>query len=87
MIRNYRIIIFTILSLITLKSFSQEKSGFSYDIYGYVNAQYFFNTRKTYSAVDGMFSLYPLASNYNANAQDLDVANNHYFSVTPTRIV
>ncbi len=86
MIRNYRIIIFTILSLITLKSFSQEKSGFSYDIYGYVNAQYFFNTRKTYSAVDGMFSLYPLAPNYNANGQDLNDVNNHYFSASTTRI-
>ncbi|MBP1645885.1 MAG: hypothetical protein H6Q16_1460 [Bacteroidetes bacterium] len=86
MIRNFRIIIFSLLTLITLNSIAQEKSGFTYDIYGFINAQYFFNTRKTYSSVDGLFSLYPLSPNYNAKGEDLNGVNNHYFSVSTTRI-
>ncbi|HBN06459.1 MAG TPA: hypothetical protein DD434_11835, partial [Bacteroidales bacterium] len=79
MIRNYRIIIFSLLTIITFSSFAQEKSGFSYDIYGFFNAQYYFNTRKTYSSVDGLYSLYPLAPNYNSKGEDLNGINNHYF--------
>ncbi len=86
MIRNYRIIIFSLLTIITFSSFAQEKSGFSYDIYGFFNAQYYFNTRKTYSSVDGLYSLYPLAPNYNSKGEDLNGINNHYFTVSTTRI-
>lgn len=86
MIKTNRIIVLTLISLLSLSAFSQEKSGFSYDVYGYVNAQYFYNTRKNHSVVDGLFSMFPKAPLYNENGEDLNATPNHYFSVSTTRI-
>ncbi|MDD2530496.1 MAG: hypothetical protein PHN41_04635 [Bacteroidales bacterium] len=86
MIKTYRIIILSLISLITFNAFSQETAGFTYDVYGYVNAQYFYNTRKNYAVVDGLFSLYPLPPLLNEKGEDLNAVDNHYFSVSTTRI-
>lgn len=79
-------ILIILIFLISIKTFSQETQKFSFDIYGILDMQGVYNERKTYSAIDGMFSLYPLPPSYGANHQDLNAKKAWNFSAASSRI-
>ncbi|MFA6806589.1 MAG: hypothetical protein WCR29_04135, partial [Bacteroidales bacterium] len=60
-LRSIFILLFLIISL---QSISQESKKFSFEVYGILDMQGLYNDRNTYSAIDGLFSLYPLSPSY-----------------------
>lgn len=83
LLRSILIIFFLIISL---KSISQESNKFSYEVYGILDMQGIYNNRKTYSAIDGLFSLYPLPPSYGFNQIDLNAKQAWRFSGSSSRI-
>lgn len=85
MTRCISIIIIFLISF-SFTSFAQKDNKFSFDVYGILDMQGFYNDRKTYSAIDGLFSLYPLSPSYDANQNDLNSKDNSNFSVAASRL-
>ena len=78
-----------ILSLIFLlfSSYSYaQKKGFSYDFYGFIRGDLFYNTRKSVAPVDGNFYLYPLDKSYDVEGEDLNEVTNGTFYTFTTRL-
>lgn len=73
------------LTLFGIKGFSQEKN-YDFEFYGWINPQYFLNSRHTAGARDGLLSLYPLPPRYSEDGRDLNDKANHNFSAATTRI-
>ena len=48
-----------------------QKSNFSYNFYGFIRGDLFYNTRQSVAPVDGNFYLYPLDKKTDKNGQDL----------------
>ncbi len=65
--------------------FGQEKK-YDFEVYGWINPQYFLNSRYTSGARDGLLSLVPLPPRYSATGEDLNNKLNHNFSASTTRI-
>ncbi len=74
-----------LLTLFGIKGFSQEKN-YDFELYGWINPQYFLNSRHTAGARDGLLSLYPLPPHYSEDGKDLNAKANHNFSAATTRI-
>jgi hypothetical protein len=85
MIKLKSLIIILLLS-VSFKSFSQEEKKYSCDVYGILDMQGFYTSRNTYNAIDGLFSLYPLAPSYDAQGKDLNGKSSLNFSSSPSRI-
>lgn len=68
-----------------LSAFGQEKR-YDFEVYGWINPQYFLNSRYTSGARDGLLSLVPLPPRYSASGEDLNARANHNFSAATTRI-
>lgn len=68
-----------------LSAFSQNEK-YDFEFYGWINPQYFINSRQTAGARDGLLSLYPLPPRYSATGEDLNDKVNHNFSAATTRI-
>ena len=79
------IIITSILLLCSNLVYSQKK-GFSYDFYGFIRGDLFYNTRKSVAPVDGNFYLYPLDNSYDAKGNDLNEVTNGTFYTFTTRL-
>lgn len=85
MIRLKSIIIIFLLS-ITFTITAQETKKFSLDIYGILDMQACYSTRKAYSAIDGLFSLYPLYPSYDINGKDLNSQDTWNMSAAASRL-
>ena len=85
MIKLKSLIAILLLS-VSLTSFSQEEKKYSCDVYGILDMQGFFISRNSYNAIDGLFSLYPLAPTYDAQGKDLNGKSSLNFSSSPSRI-
>ncbi len=68
-----------------VSGFAQDK-GYDFEVYGWINPQYFLNSRHTSGARDGLLSLVPLSPRYSASGEDLNNKFNHNFSAATTRI-
>ena len=53
----------------------QLTRSFGMKIGGFVRADCFYDTRQMYEAVEGMFSLYPMPQNFDANGKDINAAH------------
>ena len=85
MIRLKSIIIIFLLST-TFSSIAQETKKFSFDVYGILDMQGCYNNRNTYSAIDGLFSLYPLQPSYDAIGKDLNAQGGWNFAAAASRL-
>ncbi len=82
---NTKSLLTVFLSLLSLTCYSQ-KDNFSYKFYGQVRGDLFYNSRANSEIVDGLFHLYPLNHNYDANGKDLNDQSNGSFYLLYTRL-
>jgi hypothetical protein len=77
-----------LLVTVLLTSFSvlAQKEDFSYDFYGFVRGDLFYNSRSNVAPVDGNFYLFPLGKSLDANGKDLNKIPNSSFYTFTTRL-
>ena len=63
---------------------AQEKN-FSYQFYGFVRGDLFYNTRANQAPVDGNFYLYPLDNDFDSKGKDINASPNGSFYTFTTR--
>lgn len=78
-------LLLSVMTLTGIVGFSQNKN-YDFEFYGWINPQYFLNSRHTAGARDGLLSLYPLPPRYSEDGKDLNAKSNHNFSAATTRI-
>ena len=62
-----------------------QKKDFTYNFYGFVRGDLFYNTRANVAPVDGNFYMYPLDKELDANGKDLNATPNGSFYTFTTR--
>lgn len=65
-------VVFILLLANVLLVNAQNESEWKNELYGFIRADAFYDSRKSAEAVDGMFLLYPLNKNPDANGNDLN---------------
>lgn len=78
-------LILSLLIIVSFPVFSQKKD-FSYQFYGFVRGDLFYNTRANMAPVDGNFYLFPLNESLDANGKDLNATPNGSFYTFTTRL-
>ena len=73
------------LCLLLVSSAYSQKKDFTYNFYGFVRGDLFYNSRANVEAVDGNFYLFPLNKNLDPNGKDLNAAPNSSFYTFTTR--
>ena len=63
-----------------------QKKNFSYQFYGFVRGDLFYNTRANQAPVDGNFYLYPLDKDLDDNGKDINATPNGSFYTFTTRL-
>lgn len=63
-----------------------QKKNFSYQFYGFVRGDLFYNTRANQAPVDGNFYLYPLDHDYDSRGEDINATPNGSFYTFTTRL-
>lgn len=64
-------------------SVSSQKKEFTYNFYGFVRGDLFYNSRANVAPVDGNFYMYPLDRDLDANGKDINaVPNGTFYSFT-----
>ncbi len=63
-----------------------QKKNFSYQFYGFVRGDLFYNTRANQAPVDGNFYLYPLNHDYDSQGKDINATPNGSFYTFTTRL-
>lgn len=63
-----------------------QKNDFSYNFYGFVRGDLFYNTRANVAPVDGNFYMYPMDKEYDAVGKDLNDTPNGSFYTFTTRL-
>ena len=63
-----------------------QKKHFSYQFYGFVRGDLFYNTRANQAPVDGNFYLYPLDHDYDSRGEDINATPNGSFYTFTTRL-
>lgn len=67
-------------------SVNAQKKNFSYQFYGFVRGDLFYNTRANQAPVDGNFYLYPLDHDYDRDGKDINAVPNGSFYTFTTRL-
>ena len=80
-----RLILLVIGISLCLSAFGQKKK-FSYNFYGFVRGDLFYNTRANMAPVDGNFYLFPLDEKWDANGKDLNKGPNGSFYTFTSRL-
>lgn len=75
-----------LIALLPLMSAFSQKKDFTYNFYGFVRGDLFYNTRANVAPVDGNFYLYPLDKVYDANGKDINATPNGSFYSFTTRL-
>ncbi len=70
---------------LALMGFAQKKD-FTYKFYGQVRGDLFYNSRENGEIVDGLFHLYPMDHEYDADGKDLNAQANGSFYLLYTRL-
>lgn len=71
--------------LVGMYGFGQEKN-FSYKFYGQIRTDLFYNSRANVETVDGLFYMYPMDKELDADGKDLNATPNGSFYVLYTRL-
>ncbi len=74
------------LSVLVYCSATAQKKNFTYDFYGFVRGDLFYNSRANQAPVDGNFYLYPLDKQPDAEGNDLNATPNGSFYTFTTRL-
>lgn len=77
------ILAFCICTYTTLKA---QKKDFSYNFYGFVRGDWYYNSRQNNEAVDGLFYLFPKKEELDAQGNDLNAKPNGSFYTFTTRL-
>lgn len=80
--RNLLLIVFACLAL----GGQAQKKNFSYQFYGQVRGDLFYNSRANAEIVDGLFHLYPMDVKPDAEGNDLNASPNGSFYLLYTRL-
>lgn len=72
--------------LFTFTSGFAQKKDFTYNFYGFVRGDVFYNTRANVAPVDGNFYMYPLDKDPDVNGDDLNATPNGSFYTFTTRL-
>ncbi|PLX17948.1 MAG: hypothetical protein C0599_12945 [Salinivirgaceae bacterium] len=64
--------IFVLLLLIQISATGQENEKWKNNLYGFIRADAFYDTRQSIEAVDGMFLLYPANTFYDSAGKDIN---------------
>ena len=90
---NYRFIfsVLTLLHVLNLSASSREDTirlGRSYGLQmsGFARIDYVYDTRQTNEAVEGLFSFFPLAPQFDANGKDINASPKANFSSISSRL-
>ena len=75
----------TVISCLCPSAFAQKKD-FSYQFYGFIRGDLFYNTRANQAPVDGNFYLYPLDHDFDSQGKDLNATPNGSFYTFTTRL-
>lgn len=75
---------FILVLAFTCSTYAQKKN-FSYNFYGFVRGDLFYNTRANQAPVDGNFYLYPLDRVPDSNGNDINASPNGSFYTFTTR--
>ena len=65
---------------------SAQKKDFSYNFYGQIRTDLYYNSRANQETVDGLFYMYPLDERLDANGKDLNATANGSFYTLYTRL-
>ncbi len=79
-------IIITLILFICNNFAWSQKKNFSYQFYGFVRGDLFYNTRTSMAPVDGNFYLFPLDRSFDANGKDINAGPNGSFYTFTTRL-
>lgn len=77
--------IITILTCLYFSTFAQKRD-FSYQFYGFIRGDLFYNTRANQAPVDGNFYLYPLDHDFDSQGKDINATPNGSFYTFTTRL-
>lgn len=78
--------LFVLLFFLSISPFIYGQRGnFTYQFYGFVRGDLYYNNRKNIESVDGNFYLYPLNKEYDAEGRDLNARPNSSFYTFTTR--
>lgn len=83
-----KVLILTILNLLlfSLLPVAAQRKDISYNLYGFVRAEGYFNTRANEDVCDGLHYLYPKDHNYDSNGKDLNAISDNGFYSYNTRL-
>lgn len=79
-----RLLLLGCLVMLTFSSIAQEKPSF--DFYGFVRGDLYYNSRKNMEATDGIFFLYPLAPQQDELGKDMNKRGNGSFATLNSRV-
>ena len=80
-----KILLIGLLLSLTGAGFAQKKN-FTYKFYGQVRGDLFYNSRANGEIVDGLFHLYPMDHDYDADGKDLNAQSNGSFYLLYSRL-
>lgn len=80
-----RIVLLCIGISLLFPAFAQKKD-YTYNFYGFVRGDLFYNNRANVAPVDGNFYMYPLDEQLDANGEDLNATPNGSFYTFTTRL-
>ena len=80
-----KILLIGLLLSLTGAGFAQKKN-FTYKFYGQVRGDLFYNSRANGEIVDGLFHLYPMDHDYDADGKDLNAQSNGRFYLLYSRL-
>lgn len=80
------LLIIIILSMIGPRLKAQDEKRFGLEAYGWVSGMYFYDTRQTSSAREGLLSYYPLNQRLDANGKDINARPNSNLNFATSRV-
>lgn len=78
------LLLITLFYLSNLATYAQKK--FSFDFYGQLRTDIFYNSRASQEMIDGLFYMYPLNKQFDAAGEDLNARFSGNFYVLTTRL-
>lgn len=86
MIRSFRQLLVVALLIGIGMPLCAQKKEFTYNFYGFIRSEAFYNSRKNAEGFDGLFYLYPLDKVNDAQGKDLNALPDAYFYMFASRL-
>ena len=75
-----------LLAALCMQPSYAQKKNFSYNVYGQIRGDLFYNSRANAETVDGLFYLYPKDKELDADGKDLNATANGSFYLLYSRL-